>query len=375
MIEKKNVEKQGYADILLLAVIILLAGIGFGFLYSASQPSAVRYYDNQYYFILKQGIYFFIGFVFLILGYFINPDFYRDKIKFLIFGLIILLIITLIPGVTPVIGGARRWIRIWHFSVQPSEIAKVVIIIYLSMIMAKNKERINDFYRGVLPPLIIIGVISFFIFLQNDFSTTFIIIAVTLIMLYISGVNIISLVMLLLIGLMGSAIMVIIAPYRMKRIFAFINPWNDPLGAGWHYIQSMKCFSLGGFFGKGVGESTQKYSALPEAHNDYIFAIIAEEGGVLLAVIVLLLFTVFAFLGFRIAKRANNRYRFLLASSITSIIYVQALINIGVVLSILPATGVTLPFVSAGGTSLVMFLFLTGILLQISKDRGGLIDE
>ena len=160
--------------------------------------------------------------------------------------------------------------------------------------------------------------------------------------------------------------MIFFAPYRIKRIFAFLNPWEDPLGSGWHYLQSMKCFALGKWFGRGIGESTQKSFALPEAHNDYIYAIIGEEGGAFVAIMILALYTIFAFVGFNIAKKAENKNSYLMASGITALIYIQAMVNIGVVVGVLPATGITLPFVSAGGTSLVIFMFAMGILMNIS---------
>lgn len=353
-------------DITLLASIVLLIGIGLGFLYSASQPSGVRYYGNQFYYIIRQAIYLGIGLVFFFVGALLNHNIYRKYIKLLVVFTVILLILTLIPGIGREVGGARRWLQIGPLRFQPSEIAKLTVILYLSSVLDSKKEYIEDFYKGVLPPMIIVGVLCFFIFLENDFSTTFIIILVAMTMLYLSGVRLLTFVMLLMTGLAGSILMIFLAPYRVKRMFAFINPWNDPLDSGWHYIQSMKCFSLGKWFGRGIGESLQKYTALPEAYNDYIYAIIAEEGGAFIAILIILIFTIFAFAGYNIAKRSENRYSFLLAVGITTMVYFQAVINIGVVLSLLPATGITLPFVSAGGTSLIIFMYMIGLLINIS---------
>ena len=353
-------------DITLLACIILLIGIGFGYLYSASQPSGIKYYNNQFYFIIRQAAHFLIGLMAFIFGFCINHHQYRKWTKLLVLFTIVLLILTLIPGIGKEIGGARRWINIWKIRFQPSEIAKLTVVLYLSSVLANKKDSIKDFYRGILPPMVIVGTIAFFVLIENDFSTTFLILAVSMLILYLAGIRFVTFVMLCLIAGAGSFLMILLAPYRIKRMFAFINPWEDPLGAGWHYIQSMKCFALGKWFGRGIGESSQKYYALPEAHNDYIYAIIAEEGGAFMAVIIIVLFTVFAFIGYNIAKKTDNKYSFLLASGITSIIYLQAVINIGVVLGILPATGITLPFVSAGGTSLVVCMFLTGVRRNIS---------
>jgi len=354
-------------EITLLASVILLIGIGFGFLYSASQPSGIKYYNNPYYYIIRQGIYLFIGLIFFIIGVFLDHKVYHQYIKYIILITILLLVITIIPGIGKEVGGARRWIVIDKFQFQPSEIAKLTLIFYLSSVLANKQDLIKDFYKGILPPLVLAGFLCFLIFIENDFSTTFLIVMVILFMFYLAGIRILTLIMLMLLGVASAILMIFIAPYRLMRLFAFINPWEDPLGSGWHYLQSMKCFALGKWFGKGIGESIQKNFALPEAHNDYIYAIIAEEGGAFVAIIILILYTVFAFIGFNIAKRANNKNSFLMASGITSLIFIQAMVNIGVVVGIFPATGITLPFVSAGGTSLVMFSFAIGILLNISN--------
>ncbi len=353
-------------EITLLASVILLIGIGFGFLYSASQPSAVKYYDNQYYYIIRQGIYIITGILFFLGGVFIDYRLYKKYIKAIVILTTLLLIITLIPGIGKEVGGARRWIVIDKFQFQPSEIAKLSIIFYLSSVLANKEEFIKDFYKGILPPFIIIGFISLLIFIENDFSTTFLVIFIALIIFYLAGIRLVTFFMLIGTGLLGSILMIFLAPYRIMRIFGFINPWEDPLGSGWHYLQSMKCFAIGKWFGTGIGESTQKYFALPEAHNDYIFAIIAEEGGIFITTIIIILYTILAIIGFNIAKRTKDRYSYLMASGITSLIFFQAVINIGVVTGILPSTGITLPFVSSGGTSLVIFMFAIGILMNIS---------
>lgn len=353
-------------EITLLASVILLLGIGFGFLYSASQPSAVKFYDNQYYYIIKQGIYILIGIMFFLSGVFIDYRFYKKYIKAIVIFTTLLLIMTLIPGIGKEVGGARRWIVIENYQFQPSEIAKLIVIFYLSSVLTNKEEFIEDFYKGILPPLILVGFISLLIFIENDFSTTFLIIFIALVIFFLAGIRLVTFFMLIGVGLLGTTLMIFFAPYRVRRIFGFLNPWEDPLGAGWHYLQSMKCFAIGKWFGRGIGESTQKNFALPEAHNDYIFAIIAEEGGVFLTTIIIILYSILAIIGFNIARRTKDSYSYLMASGITVLIFFQAMINIGVVIGILPSTGITLPFVSAGGTSLVIFMFAIGILMNIS---------
>lgn len=362
----ENTRQDSQLLIMHISSVILLLGIGFGFLFSASQPAGIKFYGSSYHYIIKQGFYLIVGLLMFIVGFFVNHNQYGKYIKVIILSLILLLIITLIPGISKEVGGARRWIVVGGFQFQPSEIAKFVIILYLSYVLSGKKELIKDFYKGVLPPLLIVGVISILIFLENDFSTTFLIILITIVLFYLAGIKIFTLIMMFIVGTVSGILMIFFAPYRISRLFAFINPWEDPLGTGWHYIQSMKCFALGGWFGKGIGESQQKLFALPEAHNDYIYAIIGEEGGAFVSVLILILFMVFTIIGLMIAKRSKNKYSFLLASGLTLMIFFQAIINIGVVVSILPATGVTLPFMSAGGTSLIMFMFSVGVLANIS---------
>lgn len=370
MSENKNVLPL---NVLFIAIITILLGIGVGFLYSASQPVSERSFSVSHHIVKKQLIYIGIGFILMIIGTFLDHHTYRKYIKQIILLTLILLIVTLIPGVTKEIMGARRWITFAGFSLQPSEIAKFIVIVYLSAVLANKKDVIYDFYKGVFPPLVLVGLMSFLIFLENDFSTTFLILLFTFVMFFLADVKGFTLFMMSLIGVFFSVLMIIMAPYRIKRMFAFINPWDDPLGSGWQCIQSMKCFALGGFFGRGIGESTQKIVSLPEAHNDYIFAIIAEEGGGITAILIAILFFSLAFVGLNIAKRTDDKYSFLLASGVTVLIFIQSFINIGVVLSVFPATGITLPFISAGGTSIIIFMFMVGVLLNISlsaKKRG-----
>lgn len=369
MIQKDDVTRPTM-EITLLASVILLVGIGYGFLYSASKPLAERYFDNSYYYLVKQGIYLLVGVVAFFLGVLLDHNFYKKYIKPIVFSTIILLIITLIPGIGREVNGARRWISINlivdRFQFQPSELAKLTIIFYLSSVLSNKDEYVKDFYKGVLPPLIFVSFISFLVLLGNDFSTTFLFLFSSFVIFFLAGARIVTLGLLAFIGILSGLLMVVIAPYRAQRILSFINPWDDPLGAGWHYIQSMKCFALGKWFGRGIGESVQKYSNLPESHTDYIFAIIGEEGGAFISLIIILLYFIFAVVGFNIAKKTKDKYSFLLAGGITLFIFLQAIINIAVVMGALPATGITLPFVSSGGTSLIVYLFATGILVNIS---------
>lgn len=361
-------------NILLFCMVILLIGLGFGFLNSASQPINLES-EEAFEIVMKQLAFLGVGFIGMFAAACIDHRFYQKHTKFFVFLTIILLIATLLPNIGSDVYGARRWIKIGKFSFQPSEFAKLTIIIYLSSVLSNKSETIGDFYVGVLPPLVLLGLISIFIFLENDFSTTVLILITGFAIFYLSGVKLITLAMLGIIGTLASFFMILVAPYRVQRMLTLFNPWLDPFGSGWQSIQSMKCFSLGGLFGRGIGESTQKYQSLPKGYNDYIFSIIAEEGGVFITVFMIALYFIIALLGINIAKRCKNVYSYLLACGISVLLFVQASMNIGVSIGIFPATGVTLPFVSAGGSSLIVFMFMIGILFNISKNNGEIENE
>jgi len=367
-------DKKSNIGIFLLSSTIALIGVGLGFLYSASSFLGEKTFSNQYFFLTKQLIFIAIGILFFAFGFFIKIDFYKKNIKLIVIITILMLLITFIPGIGKEVAGGRRWIDLGLFQFQPSEIAKLVVVFYLSIVLTNKDEDIKDFYKGILPPLILVTFIAILILVENDFSTTVLILLTSLIIFYLSGIRIFTLFMIMLIGSLSGLLSIFFAQYRLKRLFAFINPWNDPLGSGWQYIQAMRCFSLGGFFGKGFGESTQKLSNLPESHNDYIFAVIAEEGGVIFTILIITLFLFFVISALKLAKDVNERYKdktlFLLTSGISSMIFIQAMTNIGVVVGLLPSTGITLPFISSGGTSIIMLMFAIGVLYNISRFRG-----
>ncbi len=353
-------------NVLLLVFVVILSGLGLGFLNTATQP---LFPDEEYAFmiVIKQLSFFGIGIVALILGALINHNVYKRYIKIAVFITIAFLILTLIPGLGVDVYGARRWIKLGPLTFQPSEFAKLTVIFYLATVLDNKKDDIRDFYKGVLPPLTLLILIGVFVLLENDFSTTMLIFFVGFILFFLSGVRVVTLAMLGLVGVFGAVGMIFLAPYRIKRLEVLFNPWVDPFGSGWQSIQSMKCFSLGGMLGRGLGESTQKYSALPKGYNDYIFSVIVEESGVITGVLMIFMYFVIALLGMNIAKRCKSRFSYLMAAGISSLMFVQAVLNIGVTAGIFPATGIPLPLVSAGGTSLVVFLFSIGILINISN--------
>ena len=354
-------------NILLLVLVVILSGLGLGFLNTATQSQSANQEYSSFMIVIKQLSFFGIGIVALVLGALINHNFYKRHIKLLVFLTIAFLLLTLIPGLGVDVYGARRWIKAGPLMFQPSEFAKLIVIFYLAAVLDNKKDDIRDFYKGVLPPLVLLILIGVFVLLENDFSTTMLIFFVGFILFFLSGVRLVTLLMLAVVGACGAVGMIFLAPYRIKRMEVLFNPWIDPFGSGWQSIQSMKCFSLGGFWGRGLGESTQKYSALPKGYNDYIFSVIVEESGVITGILMILIYFVIALLGINIAKRCKSRFSYLMAAGISSLMFVQAVLNVGVTAGIFPATGIPLPLVSAGGTSLVVFLFSIGVLINISN--------
>jgi cell division protein FtsW len=262
---------------------------------------------------------------------------------------------------------SRRWFRIGTVGFQPSEFAKIVLITYLSSILSKKAERINDFYRGFLPPFLVVIVISFLVFIEPDFSTAFILFFISILMFFIAGIRSLSIISLFVVSIPALFLLISGKGYRKERIMGFLNPWSDPTDKGYQIIQSFKALAFGGAFGVGLGRSVQKMKYLPIPHTEFIFAIIAEEMGFIGVSFVLLLYMIFAYRGYMIAYSQPSSYDFLMAFGITSLVVMGAIMNIAVVTGLLPSTGISLPFLSYGGSSLLSNSILAGVLLNISK--------
>jgi cell division protein FtsW len=266
------------------------------------------------------------------------------------------------------IKGSHRWINFGFFNFQPSEYAKLSIILLLAHYISEIKKGITNFSVGVVFPLIFVGGISALVLAGRDLGTTIVIFMTFMIMIFAAGAQLSHLSFLGLLGASAAAVLVYIEPYRFERLGAFLNPWKDQQDTGWQIIQSLYALGSGGPFGMGLGMSRQKFNYLPEAHTDYIFAILGEELGLLGTVTVIILFFLLAWRGYKIALTAKDVYGKVLATGLTSYLIFQALLNIGVVTSSIPVTGITLPFLSYGGSSLMISLFSVGILLNISKN-------
>lgn len=277
----------------------------------------------------------------------------------------LLLLLVLVPGIGAKVDGARRWIRIGGHQFQPSEYAKFAMIILLAVKLSENRENVHRFFSGFLPPMVIATAFALLVLLERDLGVPAILMGVAVLMLFVAGVRW-RYILLSFVGIMGAVVaLVIAAPHRFERLIAFLNPWEYREGAGWQLIQSMSGFAQGSLFGRGLGASEQKLGYLPAAHTDFIFAVVGEEMGLVGTVIVVSLFCVLAYRGFRIAAYAPDFFGTLLATGVTGLIVMQSAFVMAVTTGMLPTKGLPLPFISYGGTSLVIFLGMVGVLVNI----------
>lgn len=359
-------KKNKRTNIWLLVCVALLVVIGFIFVYSASMYSAELNYGDKFYFLKKQIIGALVGTVALILMANIDYNILsKYKIPIMIISLVLLALV-FIPGLGVANYGARRWIRMPGFTIQPSEIAKFGFVIFSASYLAKNKDIVGTF-KGILPVLIAGGTTCALIILEPNMSITICVGLVMFLMLFVGGAKIKHFLVLAVPVIAAGVLLVVIEPYRMERLMAFINPWANPQGEGYQLIQSLYSLSAGGLFGVGIFNSRQKYLFLPFSESDFIFSIIGEELGFAGCMLIMLIFAFLIYLGIKIAMQAPNRFGSYLATGIVSVIGAQVLINIAVVSGSIPPTGVPLPFISAGSTALVVFMASIGILLNIDR--------
>lgn len=355
-----------YYDKVLLIMIIILSLFGLLMVYSASNVVAYSEYGDSLYYFKKQGI--FLGISFILLYLLIKFDVRKiKKFSFIIFCIcLLLLILVLVPGIGVVRGGARSWINLFGITIQPSEFMKVGIICLLSKYLSDNYRDIKKFSIFILLLGLIVG-IFLVIMLQPDFGTGLVILLSSLILLFVSGARIKFFILIIIGGICGLGFLIISAPYRLERITAFLDPWSDPLGSGFQGIQSLFAITPGGFLGHGFNKSIQKHFFLPEPQNDFIFSIICEELGLIGGVGLILLFLYIIIRILVISTKVENYHYKLILIGISCSIFVQVFINLGVVIGLLPVTGITLPIISYGGTSLIFTLIMLGLVINISK--------
>jgi len=364
--EPKKTPHYGYDPVLLISVMVLI-GIGLVAVYSASSILAEARYGDHYYYLKRQTTFCLFGVMLMILAKNINYLLYR-KLVYVLLGLsLLLLVLLLVPGLGIKVSGAQRWIKFGFISLQPSEAVKLSLAIFMAYSMSKNVEHMGTFFNGLLPHLLIAAIVIALILLQPDLGTAIIIGMWVLILLFIGGVHLGQL--LVLLGLMTPAVFYLIShtAYRLHRWWAFLNPWEDPHGFGFQIIHSFLAFGSGGLAGVGLGNSKQKLFYLPEPHTDFVAAIIAEEAGFIGISILLILFALIVIRGIKIALNAPDLFGSYLALGISCMLAVQVMVNMGVVMALLPTKGLTLPFISYGGSSLVISLISMGILMSISR--------
>lgn len=354
-------------DLLLMIIIFSLLLVGVVMVYSASAIWADYKFDDSFFFAKRQLLFATVGIV-AMFGIMNVPYLaWRNISKILLIVCFLLLLAVLIPGVGMVRGGAQSWIGVGAFSIQPSEFMKLGLIIFLAKYLADNQKKITSFRKGFIPSLSLVVAAFGLIMLQPDLGTGVVLVGTCMLMIFVSGARIGHFMVLGCIGLAGFVALIASAPYRMKRITAFLNPWEDPLGAGFQIIQSLYAIGPGGLMGLGLGQSLQKFFYLPEPQTDFIFAILAEELGFIGGTFVLLLFFLLLWRGIRVALGAPDMFGSLLALGIVGMISIQVMINISVVTGLMPVTGITLPFLSYGGSSLTLTLCSVGILLNVSR--------
>jgi cell division protein FtsW len=370
---KNNVFQKIFSDFkkpidfwLLFTVVILLA-TGLITMFSASMPYANREYGDLAYILKNQLKFALLGLVALFITANIDYHFYR-KFTIPIFGFaLFLLILVLVPGFHGNDPKIRRWLYIGPINFQPSEIMKIALIMFFAHLMSKYDYNVPKFFKGFLLYFVIFGIVAVLLIKEPHLSCTIIVFAITVVMLFCAGAKIFHFILTGIPALAGLAYVALFTDYMKDRLLSFKDPFMYKSDIGWQVVQSLYAIGTGGLFGKGLGKSMQKFLYLPEPHNDFIFAIIAEELGFVGCVAILLLFLMFMWRGIRIALYAPDRYGSLIEVGITSLIGVQCILNIAVVTASVPATGVALPLFSYGGTALVLFLAEIGILLNISK--------
>lgn len=354
-------------DFLIIFAVVTMLTIGLVMILSASSIRAYNLYGDSYYLFKHQLVSAVIGILAMLLFMNIDYHIYYRYAKLILLLTIIALGLVLIPGVGLVAGGSRRWLGVSSFRIQPSELAKLGFVFYVSQFLAQKRERLKSFFRGVLPVVIVLGTIFMLIILEPDLGTGVVIAGTFFVMLFAAGIKISHLVILVGTALPLFIFFIFSEDYRRERLFAFLNPWADPLNTGYHIIQSLLALGSGGIFGVGLGNSRQKFLYLPEPGTDFIFAVLGEEFGLIGTILILLLYFVLAWRGLKVALTVPDMFGSMLAIGLTSMIILQAFINIGVVTASMPITGITLPFISYGGTSLVIMLSGIGILLNISR--------
>ncbi len=369
MAEHVNTIHPFFSEKSILFPVILLSGIGIIMVYSASSAISMESHDTLFYYMKKQLLFLGISLCVMFVTASFPYKLYRSFSYIILFAAIALLVAVLFPALNIKAGGAHRWLNLGGLTFQPAEFAKLALILFLGYSLSKKQDLVKIFSIGFVPHVFVFGLFACLIIIQPDFGTVVVLGMITWGMMFIGGVKIIH--------LLSPA--PLIAPifyfwvykvdYRLERILTFLNPWDDPYNAGYQITHSLKAFGSGGIFGKGIGLGMQKMHYLPEPHTDFIFSIIGEELGLIGVFAVFVLYLVLLLKGIDIAKHSNSLFGAITAAGLTMYIGIQVIINTGVALGVMPTKGLTLPFISYGGTSLVINMAAMGILMNIGASQ------
>ena len=354
-------------DTIFLGLLILLAGTGLAAMLSSSFYYAEKLTGDPQFFFKKHLWQLGTGVLLAFAVARLPLDLIRKLTPFLLLTSFVLLGLTFLPNIGTQVQGARRWLVVFGQSFQPSELVKLSIVLYLAHIFAKKEDRLGDFFNAILPPLLVTGAFAALIYLQNDFSTTVFILFIALSMFFVAGMRVLYFALMGSVAIPLSIILLLTKEHRVQRIISFLNPQVDPVGAGYQVMAARAALIRGGVWGTGLGRGAKKLGGLPEAHSDFVFAVLGEETGFVGVVFILTVFVAFAVRGYLIAVGCGDRYGYYIAFGLTTSIITQALFNIAVVSGLVPATGIPLPFFSTGGSSILVTMVMCGFLLNISR--------
>ena len=354
-------------DMWLFAAVVALVSVGVVMVYSASAIIAADRFRDPYFFLKKQLFWAVLGFGCLWAAMTLNYRILERIMLPLLVVSLVLLVLVLVPPFSQEINGTRRWFRWGPVSFQPAELAKFSLVVYLAHFLTRRREVVESFWLGLLPPLLVAGSMAGLVLLQPDMGSSLTLVVLVFCLLFLAGGRVRQITLVAASALPLLAVAIYMAPYRLKRIMTFLDPWADPRGSGFQIIQSYLALGSGGLFGRGLGESKQKLFYLPEPHTDFIFAVLGEELGLLGAVFVIGLFGLLIWRGIRIGLGAPDPFGALLALGLTALLACQTLVNLGVVTGALPTKGLPLPFISFGGSALIMAMVSVGVLLNLSQ--------
>lgn len=354
-------------DMWLFAAVVALVSVGVVMVYSASAIIAADRFHDPYFFLKKQLFWAVLGFGCLWAAMTANYRILERLMLPLLVVSLVLLVLVLVPPFSQEINGTRRWFRWGPVSFQPAELAKFSLVVYLAHFLTRRREVVESFWLGLLPPLLVAGSMAGLVLLQPDLGSSLTLVVLVFCLLFLAGGRVRQMTLVAASALPLLAVAIYMAPYRLKRIMTFLDPWADPRGSGFQIIQSYLALGSGGLFGRGLGESKQKLFYLPEPHTDFVFAVLGEELGLLGAVSVIGLFGLLIWRGIRIGLGAPDPFGALLALGLTALLACQTLVNLGVVTGALPTKGLPLPFISFGGSALIMAMVSVGVLLNLSQ--------